>query len=95
MPRLSEDQIATALQTLRGWTVEENQLQKTYTFDRYADGVLFTVACARIAELKDHHPDLLLTYKRVRVALSTHSEGGITEKDVEMARFIEAHLAPP
>ncbi len=95
MPRLNEEDLATALQTLPGWTVEGDHLQKTYTFERYADGVLFALACARLAELKDHHPDLCLTYKKVQVILSTHSEGGITEKDVEMARMIEGCLARP
>lgn len=94
MPRLTDDQIATALQTLRGWSVVNNQLKKTYAFERYADAALFAFACAWLAELKDHHPDLLLTYKKVQVSLYTHSEEGITEKDVEMARMIEDRLSP-
>jgi 4a-hydroxytetrahydrobiopterin dehydratase len=89
MPKLTESELQSALSTLPGWQVEDGQLAKTFDFDSYLAGVEFARKCANHAEEVDHHPDLLITWRKVRVALSTHSEGGITEKDVESAKAYE------
>lgn len=90
MSRLDEGQIAKALEQLPGWTVRDGGISKSFEFSSYPDGVLFASACAQLAEQRDHHPDMLLTWRKVCISLSTHSEGGITEKDVDMATRIEA-----
>lgn len=92
MPKLSDSEVASALASLPGWSVERGLLTKTFEFPSYARGVLFANACAAHAEKTDHHPDLLITWRKVRVSLSTHSEGGITEKDVESARAYETFV---
>lgn len=60
-------------------------LTRTYGFGAYADGVAFTMAVALAAERRDHHPDMLLGYRRVTVSWSTHDAGGITLLDCELA----------
>lgn len=74
---------------LSGWNEVNGKVQKTFEFASYWDGVLFASSAARIAEEMDHHPDLLISYQRVTVAISTHDAGGITALDLEFARRTE------
>jgi 4a-hydroxytetrahydrobiopterin dehydratase len=93
MATLSDQEIATALESLPGWERAGDAIAKQYRFDRFPDAVAFVVRLSYAAEAADHHPDLDIRYNKVAVALSTHSEGGITDKDVALARTIEG-LAP-
>lgn len=88
--KLADDTVRERLQQLPGWKFEEGKLVKTFAFDDYAHGVLFTVAAAHQAEAMNHHPDLTLLYGKVGVGTSTHDAGGITSYDFELARRIEA-----
>jgi 4a-hydroxytetrahydrobiopterin dehydratase len=84
--KLSSDQIRTRLEQLRGWTLEGDALRKQYTFDGFASAVAFVVRVGFDAEAADHHPDILISnYKKVTLTLSTHSEGGLTDKDFTAA----------
>jgi 4a-hydroxytetrahydrobiopterin dehydratase len=69
--------------------LKDGQIVKTYEFGSYLAGIDFAVELANEAETRDHHPDLLVTWRKVKVSLSTHSEGGITEKDTSLASFAE------
>ena len=89
MTKLTDAELADAIAILPGWKVEDDQLTKTYEFGTYLSGVDFAVELANEAESRDHHPDITITYKKVKVSLSTHSEGGITEKDTGLASFAE------
>jgi len=89
MSQLTTDEIQAHLSQMHGWTVQDNELVKSYDFKSYPDGLIFAVACGRLAEKRDHHPDLLVGWRKVRVSLSTHSEGGITQKDVDLAKEID------
>ena len=93
MAVLSEDEIRTRLESLAGWEQGDGAIGKDYRFDTFPQAVAFVVTVAFSAEAANHHPDLDIRYNRVHVELSTHSEGGVTEKDVELAAEIEA-LAP-
>jgi 4a-hydroxytetrahydrobiopterin dehydratase len=84
--KLSSQEIAARLETLPGWAVQDNALVRQFTFKGFPDAVAFVMRLAFDAEAADHHPDLLVSYKRVTVTWSTHSEGGVTEKDVAGAR---------
>ena len=87
---LSREEIGRALQDLPGWSYEEDQLRKTFTFGSFREAVGFIVRMAFCAEELDHHPDLHNVYNRVRVALSTHDAGNkVTEMDLALAREIE------
>lgn len=73
-----------------GWRADEQALEKTFAFGTYSDGVAFAVAVAMAAERRDHHPDLALGYRKVRVTWSTHDAGGTTIVDREMALETDA-----
>ncbi len=70
---------------LNGWTLAGNAIRKQYTFAGFPEAVAFVDRLAPEAEAVDHHPDILINYKRVTLTYSTHSEGGLTIKDFEGA----------
>jgi 4a-hydroxytetrahydrobiopterin dehydratase len=81
MPTLSRDDAERRLKTLTGWTLEGDAIRKTYTFNDFLEAIAFVNRLAAVAQAADHHPDILISYKRVALTYSTHSEGGLTEKD--------------
>ena len=93
MPKLSSEQIAQQLKTLPGWEYKDNAISKLYRFKEFMDGIDFVNRIARIAEAADHHPDILISYTRVSFSCSTHTDGGVTEKDLKLAHEIEAAFA--
>ena len=88
--KLSEAEIADALPSVSGWEVEGGKLVKEFGFENYLDGVAFASAVGFAAEQLDHHPDLSIGWRKVRVAMSTHAVEGISPYDFELARRIEA-----
>jgi 4a-hydroxytetrahydrobiopterin dehydratase len=81
MALLTADQVAERIATVDGWTVNGKAIRKEYTFQDFPEAVLFVSALVPGAEDADHHPDIEIHYKRVILSYSTHSEGGVTEKD--------------
>ena len=90
MAKLTQQQIAAALQGLPGWTQDGEELRRQFQFADFRASMAFVNGVAEAAEAADHHPDIDIRYNKVNIALSTHSAGGITEKDVELAQHIEA-----
>ena len=90
MVRLSDDDIRVALEQMSDWSVEEGELVNTFTFSTFPDGIAFVNRVADLAEDAGHHPDFIIKYSRVTLRLSTHDEGGITDKDLRLARRIDA-----
>jgi 4a-hydroxytetrahydrobiopterin dehydratase len=88
MPRLSANEAEQRVKSVHGWRLEGNQITKQFTFRDFPDAVRFVNALVPGAEAADHHPDILINYKRVTLTYSTHSEGGLTEKD-----FVGAAMA--
>ena len=88
--KLGDEAIAAGLAGLAGWEREGDAITKTYTFGAYMDGIAFVNGTAEAAEAADHHPDMAVGYKRVTVTLSTHSSGGISQKDLDLAAALEA-----
>ncbi|HEV8599686.1 MAG TPA: 4a-hydroxytetrahydrobiopterin dehydratase, partial [Gemmatimonadales bacterium] len=86
---LSEAEITDRLKLLRGWEHKAGALQRVYQTDGWRGSILVANAIAFICESADHHADLTVTWPKVGVALSTHSAGGITDKDFEVATLIE------
>jgi 4a-hydroxytetrahydrobiopterin dehydratase len=86
--RLTPDEVAERLDTLEGWTLDGDAIRKQFTFAGFPEAVAFINRLAPEAEAADHHPDILINYKRVTLTYSTHSEGGLTAKD-----FIGAAMA--
>ncbi|HEY6853148.1 MAG TPA: 4a-hydroxytetrahydrobiopterin dehydratase [Gemmatimonadales bacterium] len=86
---LTDAQIATELKALPGWRHETGALRRTYKTDGWPTTLMLVNAIGFYAEAADHHPDLEVHWGSVSVALSTHSAGGITAKDVALARQFE------
>lgn len=96
MKKLPRNEIEAALAAgdLPGWRLGENELVKNYKFETFAEAIGFIVRLAERAEAADHHPDLENHYNRVRIALHTWTESGVTEKDLALAREIESVAVP-
>lgn len=92
----SDAEIARRLGALPGWRYEEKAIRRVYETDGWPVTLMLVNALGFAAEAADHHPDLAVSYRRVGVALSTHSAGGITAKDFEVAKkFDEIALWRP
>lgn len=90
MTVLDEVSIVSALASLPGWQLEGSQIRKSYRFAAFKDGVAFVNLVAGLAEVADHHPDILLTYSQVTLTLTSHDSGGITDRDLRLARSIDS-----
>jgi 4a-hydroxytetrahydrobiopterin dehydratase len=88
--RLDDTAIGKALEVLTGWTLDGNAIRRQFTLASFPDAIAFVTRLAFDAEAADHHPDILVTYKRVTLTYSTHSEGGLTQKDIDGARNADA-----
>jgi len=86
---LSDSEIDARLGDLGHWSRADDVIETTYELASFPDAVAFVTRVAFLAEAANHHPDLDIRWRRVRVALTTHDQGGITEKDLELARQIE------
>jgi 4a-hydroxytetrahydrobiopterin dehydratase len=87
MAVLSETALAEAVDALGGgWEVREGSLSKRYNLPDFAAAMALANRVAEAAEQADHHPDMLVGWGRLELAWATHSEGGITDRDVAMAR---------
>ncbi len=88
--RLSEDQVGQHLERLQnGWRRQGDAITKQYKFASFPDAIAFVGRLVPGAEAADHHPDIAINYSRVTLSYSTHSEGGLTEKDFEGARMAD------
>lgn len=88
--RLTQAQIDQALASLSGWSQQGNAIVRTFTLRSFPAALAFACAVGHLAERADHHPDILIQYKRVTLTLSTHSAGGLTAKDFALASEIDA-----
>lgn len=85
---LSDEDLTHQLTELPGWRVRDGQLTATFTAPSFQAGIDLVVAVAAEAEEMDHHPDIDVRWTAVTFALSTHSAGGLTQLDVELAHRI-------
>jgi len=87
---LTDDELRDGIAGLAGWTVEDGKLTKRYAFKSYKDGLVFALAVGHVADHLDHHPDLEVGYAKVKIAVNTHSVGGLSSYDLELARRVDA-----
>lgn len=87
---LSDIAIQRDLGSLHGWSRKGDVLVKTYQFKNFLAAIDFVNAAAKAAESANHHPDIDIRYTKVSVTLSTHDSGGITQKDIDLAKALEA-----
>jgi 4a-hydroxytetrahydrobiopterin dehydratase len=88
--RLSDDEIASSLEGLEGWKRDGDTITKTFKRDDFVGSVRFVDAIVEPAEDMGHHPDLSISWDEVAISITTHSEGGLTENDFELAKRIDA-----
>jgi 4a-hydroxytetrahydrobiopterin dehydratase len=88
-PKLSDDEVREGLGGLPGWTRTGDEIEKTYELASFPEAIDFVRRVAVLAEDANHHPDLDVRYRKVRVALSTHDSGGLTALDLALAARIE------
>jgi 4a-hydroxytetrahydrobiopterin dehydratase len=79
--KLTHAEIDQRMASLTGWTLQGDEIRKQYTFKDFPEAIAFVDRLAPEAQTADHHPDILINYKRVTLTYSTHSEGGLTAKD--------------
>ena len=88
---LNEAEIIERLEQVPGWTREGDTITRTYKLDSYLAGLALASAVGTIAEGFDHHPDIVIGWRKVRVTFTTHSAGGkLTHKDFDAAEAINA-----
>lgn len=85
---LSNNDIATHLADLEGWQQAGKGITKTFDCDDFSHAMDFVTHVGDVAEEHDHHPDIDIRFNKVILTLTTHSEGGVTEKDIDLAREI-------
>jgi 4a-hydroxytetrahydrobiopterin dehydratase len=89
MAVLTDDEVRSRLGGMGEWRLEDEAIVTEYRFPDFRQAVAFVVRMAFEAESADHHPDIDIRYNRLRVALSTHSEGGVTGKDLDLAAALD------
>jgi len=89
MTTLPDDEIRAALAGRVGWDLSDGAITREYRLGGFPQAVAFVVRLSYAAEAAGHHPDVDIRYNRVRVSLTTHSEGGVTDKDVALAGEID------
>lgn len=93
MSILSDAQVQHQLGKLHDWALEGRAIRKQFTFDDFPAAVAFVNRLVPDAQAADHHPDIMINYKRVTLIYSTHSEGGLTQKDFDGAAMAERKAA--
>jgi len=94
MAALTHEAIQQGLAKTKGWSYEGKELHKKFTFKSFLPGIEFVNKLAAAAESAGHHPDITINYKRVTLSYSTHSEGGLTEKDFDGAQMAGGCAGP-
>ena len=88
MTLLTDGEISAGLADLPGWDRAGNAITRTVKLGDFRDAMLYVGAVAHLAQAANHHPDIAISWNTVRLTLSTHSAGGLTEKDLALARQI-------
>jgi 4a-hydroxytetrahydrobiopterin dehydratase len=89
MVLLDDAAIESGLARLDGWHRHGNEIRRTFEFDSFGQAIAFVDRVARAADAADHHPDIDIRYSRVTLAISTHSAGGLTKRDLGLAEQID------
>ncbi len=92
MEKLTEDQVATKLESIPDWDESGGAIQRTFQFDDFVGSITFVTRVAEAAEADQHHPDILVRYNKVTLTLSTHDAGGITDKDFALATKVNGFV---
>src|SRR4029453_16253040 len=86
---IKQSELKDRMKKIPEWGLEKNQIERTCEFDDFVDAIDFVDRVAEVAEEEEHHPDIDIRYNKVRLAVSTHSKGGLTELDFNLAGRID------
>lgn len=86
---MTGDELTKALAEAPGWKIEDNALTQTRVFDDFAGAMQFVNGAATLAQELGHHPDIDIRYNKVKLGLTTHDSGGITEMDLRLAARLD------
>jgi 4a-hydroxytetrahydrobiopterin dehydratase len=92
--RLSDAEIEEALRELPAWSRAGDAITRAVRFPDFMDGIGFVNRIAELAEAADHHPDIDIRYRTIRLELTTHDENGLTERDIAIAHQIDQAAGP-
>jgi 4a-hydroxytetrahydrobiopterin dehydratase len=92
MPKLTDSELETALDTLPDWQLEEGKLVRDYTFPDFLAAIAFVNKVASLAESANHHPDIDIRYNQVRLGLISHDSGGLTRRDIKLAARLDTDI---
>ena len=90
MAKLTDEEVRRQLKPHPKWSYKDDSLVREFTLQGFMDVIELVNTVAKVAEKADHHPDMTIKFKRITFTLSTHDEGGVTEKDFNLLRAIEA-----
>jgi len=94
MNTLHDDTVRTALEDLDGWELAGDRIRRELNFPGFREAIDFIVRVADLAEAADHHPELHNVYSGVTIELTSHDAGGVTERDISLARAIDDVVQP-
>ena len=86
---IKQGELKERMKKIPEWELEKKHIERTFEFDDFADAIDFVNAVAEVADEEEHHPDIDIRYNKVRLVLSTHSKGGLTELDFGLAERID------
>ena len=89
MAKLTKKELKAGLADLPGWRQQGDAIERTYAFSNFRVALAFVGFAGEVAEELGHHPDIDVRYNRVRLAVTTHDAGGLTAKDLELARRLD------
>jgi 4a-hydroxytetrahydrobiopterin dehydratase len=86
---IKADELKNRLKKIPEWELEKKHLERTFEFDEFSEAIDFVNSVAEVAEDEEHHPDIDIRFNKVRLILSTHSKGGLTDLDFSLAERID------
>ena len=89
MTTMTKDEVKARLLQREGWERDGDEIERRFVFSGFRAAIAFVDRVADLAEAANHHPDITIKHNRVKLTLSTHSEGGVTEKDFALAAQID------
>ncbi len=86
---IKAEELKTRLKKIPEWELEKKHIERTFEFDDFSEAIDFVIAVSEVAEDEEHHPDIDIRYNKVRLIVSTHSKGGLTDLDFSLAERID------
>ena len=86
---IKADELKNRLKKIPEWELEKKHIERTFEFDEFSESIDFVNSVAEVAEEEEHHPDIDIRFNKVRLILSTHSKGGLTDLDFALAERID------